>query len=148
MPTNKSPGMEGLTVEFYHVFWDVLGPDLVTVWAESLESGVLRLSCRFCMPLWSVWVRLIWTLTDPVSFGQGVWQGCPLSGQLYALEIKPFIYLLHRRLTGLVLRELELQLVLLVYADDILLMVRDQGDLVQVEACQAVYSVASSARVN
>ncbi|CAM2111600.1 unnamed protein product [Caretta caretta] len=46
MPTNKSPGMDGLTVEFYRVFWDVLGPDLVTVWAESLQSGVLPLSCR------------------------------------------------------------------------------------------------------
>ncbi|CAM2107531.1 unnamed protein product [Caretta caretta] len=31
MPTNKSAGMDGLTVEFYLVFWDVLGPDLVTV---------------------------------------------------------------------------------------------------------------------
>ncbi|CAM2113133.1 unnamed protein product [Caretta caretta] len=41
MPTNKSLGMDGLTVEFYLVFWDVLGPDLVTIWAESLESGVL-----------------------------------------------------------------------------------------------------------
>ncbi|CAM4574004.1 unnamed protein product [Lepidochelys kempii] len=39
MPTNKSPGMDGLTVEFYRVFWDILGPDLVTVWAESLQSG-------------------------------------------------------------------------------------------------------------
>ncbi|CAM5103874.1 unnamed protein product, partial [Eretmochelys imbricata] len=39
MPTNKSPGMDGLTVEFYRVFWDVLGPDLVTVWAQSLQSG-------------------------------------------------------------------------------------------------------------
>ncbi|CAM5166357.1 unnamed protein product [Eretmochelys imbricata] len=46
MPTNKSPGMDGLTVEFYHVFWDVLSPDLVTVWAESLQSRVLPLSCR------------------------------------------------------------------------------------------------------
>ncbi|CAM2095968.1 unnamed protein product [Caretta caretta] len=27
MPTNKSPGMDGLTVEFYRVFWDILGPD-------------------------------------------------------------------------------------------------------------------------
>ncbi|CAM2104918.1 unnamed protein product [Caretta caretta] len=45
MPANKSPGMDGLTVEFYHVFWDVLGPDLATVWAESLQSGVLPLSC-------------------------------------------------------------------------------------------------------
>ncbi|CAM5175462.1 unnamed protein product [Eretmochelys imbricata] len=46
MPTNKSPGMDGLTVEFYHVFWDVLGLDLVTVWAKALQSGVLPLSCR------------------------------------------------------------------------------------------------------
>ncbi|CAM2118435.1 unnamed protein product [Caretta caretta] len=30
MPTNKSPGMDGMTVEFYRVFWDVLSPDLVT----------------------------------------------------------------------------------------------------------------------
>ncbi|CAM5085424.1 unnamed protein product, partial [Natator depressus] len=46
MPTDKSPGMDRLTVEFYRVIWDVLGPDLVTVWAESLQSGVLPLSCR------------------------------------------------------------------------------------------------------
>ncbi|CAM2096783.1 unnamed protein product [Caretta caretta] len=49
MPTNKSPGMDGLTVEFYRVFWEVLGPDLVNVWAESLQSGVLPLSCRQAM---------------------------------------------------------------------------------------------------
>ncbi|CAM5171734.1 unnamed protein product [Natator depressus] len=49
MPTNKSPGMDGLTVEFYHVFWDILGPDLVIVWAESLQNGVLPLSCRQAM---------------------------------------------------------------------------------------------------
>ncbi|CAM2096371.1 unnamed protein product [Caretta caretta] len=46
MPTNKSLGMDGLTMEFYHAFWDILGPDVVTVWAESLQSGVLPLSCR------------------------------------------------------------------------------------------------------
>ncbi|CAM2111732.1 unnamed protein product [Caretta caretta] len=46
MPTNKSPGMDGLTVEFYHAFWDILSPDLVTVWTGSLQSGVLPLSCR------------------------------------------------------------------------------------------------------
>ncbi|CAM2096310.1 unnamed protein product [Caretta caretta] len=31
MPTNKYLSMDGLTVEFYGVFWDVLGPDLVTI---------------------------------------------------------------------------------------------------------------------
>ncbi|CAM5101528.1 unnamed protein product [Eretmochelys imbricata] len=46
MPTNKSPGVDRLTVEFYRLFLDVLGPDLVTIWAESLQSGVLPLSCR------------------------------------------------------------------------------------------------------
>ncbi|CAM2113529.1 unnamed protein product [Caretta caretta] len=53
-----------------------------------------------------------------------------------------------RRLTGLVLREPELQLVLLAYADDVLLVIEDPGDLVRVEACQAIYSAASSTRVN
>ncbi|CAM2120088.1 unnamed protein product [Caretta caretta] len=246
MPTNKSPGMDGLMVEFYHMFWDVLGPDLVTVWAESLQSGVLPLSCRrtvlallpkkgdlrnlrnwrsvladvihpdqtytildcsifdnlflirdllelvcrdglsfallsldqekafdrvdhgyllstlqafgfgsqFVGFLWVLFasaeclVKLNWTLTEPVSFGRGVWQGCPLSGQLYTLAIEPFLCLLRRRLTGLVLQEPELRLVLSAYADDMLLVVQDPGDLAWVEACQAIYSAASSVRVN
>ncbi|CAM2111997.1 unnamed protein product [Caretta caretta] len=93
-------------------------------------------------------VRLNWTLTEPVSFGRGVRQGCPLSGQLYALAIEPFLCLLRRRMTGLVLREPELRMVLSAYADDVLLVVQDPGDLARVEACQAIYSAASSARVN
>ncbi|CAM2106466.1 unnamed protein product [Caretta caretta] len=245
MPTNKSPGMDGLTMEFYCVFWDVLGPDLVTVWAESLQSGVLPVSCRravlaflpkkedlhdlrnwrpvsllskdykvmakaislwlgsvlvdvvhpdqsYTIPGRSIFdnlylvqdllelgcrdglsfallsldqekafdrvdheyllstlqafgfglqvvgflrvlyasaeclVRLNWTLTESVSFGRGVRQGCPLSGQLYALAIEPFLCLLHRRLTGLVLQEPELWLVLTAYVDDVLLMIQDR----------------------
>ncbi|CAM5076326.1 unnamed protein product [Natator depressus] len=267
MPTNKSPGMDGLTVEFYRAFWDILGPDLVTVLAESLQSGVLPLSCRravlallpkkgdlhdlrnwrpvsllstdykivakaislrlgsvmadmihpdqtYTVPGRSIFdnlflvrdllelgrrdglsfallsldqekafdrvdhgyllstlqafgfgpqfvsflrvlyasaeclVRLNWTLTEPVSFRRGVRQGCPLSGQLYAVAIEPFLCLLRRRLTELVLREPELRLVLSAYADDVLLVVQDPGDLARVEACQAIYSAASSARVN
>ncbi|CAM2116256.1 unnamed protein product [Caretta caretta] len=266
MPTNKSPAMDGLTVEFYRAFWDILGPDLVTVWAESLQSGVLPLLCRravlallpkkgdlrdlrnwrsvsllrtdykivakaislrlgsvmadvihpdqtYTVPGRSIFdnlflvrdllelgrrdglsfallsldqkafdrvdhgyllstlqafgfgpqfvsflrvlyasaeclVRLNWTLTEPVSFGRGVRQGCPLSGQLYALAIEPFLCLLRRRMTGLVLREPELRLVLSAYANDILLVIQDPGDLARVEACHAIYSAASSARVN
>ncbi|CAM2106418.1 unnamed protein product [Caretta caretta] len=267
MPTNKSPGLDGLTVEFYRMFWDVLGPELVTVWAESLQSRVLPLSCRRAVltllpkkgdfrdlqnwrpisllstdykiiakaitlrlgsvlvdvihpdqtytvldhsifdNLFMVWdllelgrrdglsftllsldqekafdrvdhryllntlqafgfgpqfvgflqvlytsaeclVKLNWILTEPVSFGLGVRQGCPLSGQLYALAIEPFLCLLRRRLTGLVLQEPELQLVLSAYADDVLLVIQDPGDLARVEACQAIYLAASSAWVN
>ncbi|CAM2095954.1 unnamed protein product [Caretta caretta] len=267
MPTNKSPGMDGLTVEFYCVFWDILGSDLLTIWTESLQSGVLPLLCRravltllpkkgdlhdlrnwrpvlllstdykivakaislrlgsvlvdvihpdqtYTIPDCSIFdnlflvqdllvlgrrnglsfallsldqekafvrvdhgyllstlrafgfgpqfvgflrvlyasaeclVKLNWTLTEPVNFGRGVRQGCPLSGQLYTLAIEPFLCLLRRRLTGLVLREPEPRLVLSAYADDVLLVVQDPGDLARVEACQAVYSAASSARVN
>ncbi|CAM2117030.1 unnamed protein product [Caretta caretta] len=92
-------------------------------------------------------VKLNWTLTEPVSFGRGVRLRCPLLGQLYALVIEPFFCLLHRRLTGLVLREPELRLVLSAYADDVLLMVQDPSDLAWVDACQAIYSAASSAWV-
>ncbi|CAM5082109.1 unnamed protein product [Eretmochelys imbricata] len=93
-------------------------------------------------------VKLNCTLTEPVSFGQGIRQGYPLSGQLYALAIEPFLCLLCRRLTGLVLREPELRLILSAYADDVLLVIQDPGDLARVEACQAIYLAASSARVN
>ncbi|CAM2114730.1 unnamed protein product [Caretta caretta] len=108
---------------------------------DSVDHGTLYASAE-CV------VRLNWTLTEPVSFGRGVRQGWSLSGQLYALAIDPFFCLLRRRLTGLVLREPELRLVLSAYANDVLLVVQDLGDLVQVEACQAIYSAASSARVN
>ncbi|CAM2100409.1 unnamed protein product [Caretta caretta] len=51
-------------------------------------------------------------------------------------------------MTGLVLREPELRLVLSAYADDVLLVVQDPGNLARVEACQAIYSAASSAQVS
>ncbi|CAM2112456.1 unnamed protein product [Caretta caretta] len=49
MPTNKSLGLDGLTMEFYRMFWDIPSPDFVTVWAKSLGSGVLPQSCRRAM---------------------------------------------------------------------------------------------------
>ncbi|CAM2099400.1 unnamed protein product [Caretta caretta] len=90
-------------------------------------------------------VRLNWTLTEPVSFRHGVHQGCPLSGQLYTLAIELFLCLLRQRLTGLVLCEPELWLILSAYANDVLLVVQDLGNLVRVEACQAI---CSSVQIN
>ncbi|CAM5166099.1 unnamed protein product [Eretmochelys imbricata] len=52
------------------------------------------------------------------------------------------------RMTGLVLREPELRLVQSAYAADVLLVIQDLGNLARVEACQAIYLAASSARVN
>ncbi|CAM2106327.1 unnamed protein product [Caretta caretta] len=56
------------------------------------------------------------------------------------------LWVFSRRLSGLVLREPELRLVLSVYTNDVLLVVQDPGDLPRVEACQAIYSAASSSR--
>ncbi|CAM2113287.1 unnamed protein product [Caretta caretta] len=214
MATNKSPGMDGLTVEFYRLFWDVLGPDLVTVWAETLQSGVLPLSCStdykiiakaISLRLGSVLAEVIYpdqtyTVLDRSIFDNLflVWDLLELGGSdglsfaLLSLDQKKafdrvdhryllstlqafgfgpqfvgFLWVLYisaeclvklnwtltepvsfGRLTGLVLQELELQLVLSAYADDMLLVIQDPGNLVSVEACQAIYSAASSARVN
>ncbi|CAM2100801.1 unnamed protein product [Caretta caretta] len=137
MPTNKSLGMDGLTVEFYHVFWDVLGPDLVTVWAESLQSGVLPLSCRQAM------LALLPKKGDLRDLRN--WHPVSLLSTDYKVVAKA-ISLRLGRLTGLVLPEL--RLVLLADADDVLLVVQDPGDLARVEACQAIYSAASPARIN
>ncbi|CAM2111018.1 unnamed protein product [Caretta caretta] len=66
-----------------------------------------------------------------------------LLGTLQALGFEPqFVGFLQ------VLWEPELRLVLSAYVDDVLLVVQDPGNLMLVEACQVVYLVASSTRVN
>ncbi|CAM5152110.1 unnamed protein product, partial [Natator depressus] len=196
-PTNKSPGMDGLTVEFYRLFWDVLGPDLVTVWAESLQSGVLSLSCRravlallpkkgdlrdlrnwrlvsllcfhYDFVVRAILLRLGSVLADVIHPDQtytvpdrSIFDNLFLVRELLELgrrdslsfallsldQEKAFDRVDHGRLTGLVLQEPELRLVLSAYADDVLLVVQDPGDLAQVEACQPIYLAASSSRVN
>ena len=39
MNTNKSPGPDGLTVEFYRKFWNLLSPYLVWVYNACFEAG-------------------------------------------------------------------------------------------------------------
>ena len=46
MAKRKAPGLDGLPVEFYVRFWDVLGSDLVSVLNSCLDSGSLALSQR------------------------------------------------------------------------------------------------------
>ena len=46
MAKGKSPGSEGLPREFYVVFRDLLGGDLVDVFNASLETGLLHFSQR------------------------------------------------------------------------------------------------------
>lgn len=42
----KSPGSDGLPVEFYRAFWHILGSDLVDVLSDSFSAGSLPPSLR------------------------------------------------------------------------------------------------------
>nr|BAC82605.1 pol-like protein [Tetraodon nigroviridis] len=46
MQGRRAPGINGLTVEFYKAYWDIVAPDLLEVFNESLSSGSLPVSCR------------------------------------------------------------------------------------------------------
>lgn len=46
MQGRRAPGVDGLTVGFYKAFWNILAPDILEVFNESLVSGSLQLSCR------------------------------------------------------------------------------------------------------
>ncbi len=42
----RSPGIDGITTDFYHYFWNVLGQDFYEVVKECFENGFLPSSCR------------------------------------------------------------------------------------------------------
>jgi len=42
----KASGIDGLPVEFYKVFWTLVGPDLLHVLEECIRVGELPLSCK------------------------------------------------------------------------------------------------------
>ena len=44
MARRKAPGLDGLPIDFYLKFWDVIGSDLVSVLNSCLDSGCLSLS--------------------------------------------------------------------------------------------------------
>ncbi len=49
MARGKSPGSDGLPMEFYVVFWDILGSDLVEVMNASFDAGLLPSSQRVAL---------------------------------------------------------------------------------------------------
>lgn len=46
MENGRAPGIDGFMVEFYKSFWVEVGPELVSVFNESMVNGQLPRSCR------------------------------------------------------------------------------------------------------
>lgn len=46
MCSGKSPGLDGLTAEFYESLWTLIGQDIYEVFLECINQGTLPLSCR------------------------------------------------------------------------------------------------------
>ena len=46
MENNKTPGMDRLTPEFYHNFWNLLGSFMVSSFNYALQNGTLSISQR------------------------------------------------------------------------------------------------------
>ena len=43
---NKSPALDGLPCQFYRMFWDLIGPDMVATFNDSFTRGLLSFSQR------------------------------------------------------------------------------------------------------
>ncbi|KAI4886392.1 hypothetical protein NFI96_001747 [Prochilodus magdalenae] len=103
------------------------------------------------------WVRLLYTdasclikvgggLSLPVPVRRGIRQGCPLSGQLYAIAVEPLLCLLRTRLVGLQFAGSSVRLS--AYADDVTVVIRNSEDVDALKASLSIYERASSARLN
>ena len=46
MENNKSPGIDGLTTNFYKHFWNLLGPELTNVYNYAFKQGILSTTQR------------------------------------------------------------------------------------------------------
>ena len=73
MDTGKSPGIDGLTAEFYIAFWAVLGSDQVEVLNYGFQHGQLSISQRRGL------LSLIFKIGEKGTLGIGVQYLCFVS---------------------------------------------------------------------
>ena len=59
----------------------------------------------------------------------GIMQGCPISGQLYRLVIEPLLSRLQDNLISLLVTDDSVTLVVIAYADDVNVFIREQADI-------------------
>ncbi|KAJ3595539.1 hypothetical protein NHX12_004842 [Muraenolepis orangiensis] len=155
-----APGIDGLSVEFYRAYWDVLSNDLLDVFNESLASGSMPVSCR----------RAVITLLPKKGNLQDIknWRpvsllcvDCKLLSKALATRLGRAVeQVIHRDQTYCVTKYapngkgcfylvlMETWFYQLQYADDVVVFVRDQNDIDSLVDIVREFSSASAARGN
>lgn len=68
-------------------------------------------------------------LSGPFKISRGIRQGCALSGMLYAMSIEPLLVRIRNKIEGWDLPFSGISFKLCAYADDIVVLIKDQKDL-------------------
>ena len=87
-------------------------------------------------------------LSAPFKVHRGVRQGCSLSGMLYALSIEPMLRKLRANIEGLILSDFRKSPILSAYADDIIVIVKNQKEMNELGRIVNDFKTLSAARVN
>ena len=120
-----------------------------TLEAFGFREGFLSL-VRLLYTKASCLVKVAGGLSQPIEVERGIRQGCPLSGLLYSLASESLLCSFREKRSGLLLPDSAFRNKIKVsaYADDIMVIVRNQRDVLALEKCIQIYEQASSARVN
>ncbi len=87
-------------------------------------------------------------LSAPFRVQRGVRQGCSLSGMLYSLAIEPFLHKLRSLLSGFSFPGCKNCFKLSAYADDVIVLVKNQRDIDVLNETVVSFGKLSSAKVN
>ncbi len=87
-------------------------------------------------------------LCAPFRVFRGIRQGCALSGMLYSLAIEPLLRKFRVELKGVNIPNCENAFKLSAYADDIVILIKEQRDVNKMTEILSEFKTVSSAKVN
>ena len=87
-------------------------------------------------------------LCKPFKATRGIRQGCAMSGMLYSLSIEPMLLNFRSKINGLCFSDLNTRFILSAYADDVVVVVKNQDDVIKLGNIVETFGIISSAKVN
>lgn len=87
-------------------------------------------------------------LCAPFNVNRGIRQGCALSGMLYTLSIEPMLYKIQSCIEGLILPHCTVNYALSAYANDVVVLIKNQKEIEILKEIVNNFGVISAAKVN